>query len=130
LNKVTARGGLDDRYFMRITHTRSQKIALDFIDFNQKIDQKISTNMLFGDLFIEIFREGKIKERKKISRINCNLYFMDPDTLSLTFDSKEIKLERNDVDEFSITLHFQYFCLCHLKVYEDSLCRCSITRVS
>ena len=53
--------------------------------------------MICGDILIELFRESKIKERKKVSRINCNLYFINSDTLELTFCSKDIKLERKDV---------------------------------
>ena len=53
--------------------------------------------MIFGDIFIELFRESKIKERKKVSRINCNLYFLNQNALRLTFSSKDVKLERKDV---------------------------------
>lgn len=69
----------------------------------------MATNMLYGDIFIELFSIGlisMIKERVKISRMNCNLYFLDKNSLNLTFNSKDIKLEYKKMEDFTITLHF------------------------
>lgn len=85
-------------------------------------------NLLIADIFIEIYQISW-KGEKRIARINCNLYFCDPQNMQLTFSGRDIKLSDNHHSDFEITLHLQYFCLCHLPMYEETVCKCKTERV-
>lgn len=82
-----------------------------------EVDEKLGVNMLYSDVFIEIYRDSMISDRKRIARINYNLFFLNRDSLELSFSSKDIKLEKNNLEDFDVTFHFQFFCLCHLSKY-------------
>jgi hypothetical protein len=69
-----------------------------------------------------------ISERKRIARINYNLFFLNRESLEISFSSKNIKLEKNNLEDFDITFHFQFFCLCHLSNYHNTKCQCSLIR--
>lgn len=76
LKKVTHKG-LGSKYHVRISRTRDQKVAFDRIPFDADIDKKIVGNMLFSDIFIEIYRDSLFRDRKRIARINYNLFFVN-----------------------------------------------------
>lgn len=94
------------------------------MDFGVKVGE-LEGNLLLADIFIEIF-SNTWKGSKKVARINYNLYFCE-ENLNLTFKGKDIKLSDHHPD-FEITLHLQYFCLCHLPSYEETVCNCKASR--
>lgn len=113
----------------REDHSNSrQQVSLDHIPLESEVEEKHGTNMLFSDVFIEIYRDSMLSERKRIARINYNLFFLNKDTLEINFSSKNIKLEKNNLEDFDITFHFQFFCLCHLSNYHNTKCQCSLIR--
>ena len=60
LKKVTFEGGLSDKHFVRITQSRSEEVIFDKLMLNDDIDEPLMTNMLYGDIFIEIFSFGML----------------------------------------------------------------------
>lgn len=117
--------GLSCEYYVRIHYTRNEREVLNRVEFGLKLDEP---NLLIADIFIEIYQISWKGERR-IARINCNFYFCDPQSLQLTFHGKDIKLSDNHHPDFEITLHLQYFCLCHLPMYEETVCKCKAERV-
>jgi hypothetical protein len=65
--------------------------------------------------------------QKKVARINYNLYFTE-NSMNLTFKGKDIKLSDHHSEDFEITFHLQYYCLCHLPTYEHTKCKCEALR--
>ena len=82
---MEAKGSLNDKYYVKITQTRSEEKILEKIRINEHIDVPNVNNMLYGDILVELFTESMIGQKTKVARMNCHLYFVDKETLSMVF---------------------------------------------
>ncbi len=91
-----------------------------------------------GDLFLQVF-EQSWSGSKHIARINFNTFFIHPvsdisikslakDAIKLIFRGNSIKCSKSLDKNFTITLDFQYFCLCHLQEQMEEDCECKAHR--
>jgi hypothetical protein len=115
---------MHDKHYVRIKHVRTGQTLVD--KFNFTFISQVAQLPLLGDLLIEVFEEGWASD-KRVIRVNYNSFFIHPSTdlsvkalskdpIGLVLQGNKIKVSKSVANKnFSITLFFEYFCLCHLQ---------------
>ncbi len=50
---------------------------MGMIGVNEEIKEKSLKNIFYSDLFIELFRDSKVGGKKKVARLNVNLFLLN-----------------------------------------------------